>query len=189
MGFAIAGEAAARGHVVTLISGPVELGDPPRVRVVRVVSAAEMFEASVKSFAECNAAVMAAAVSDYRPKERFSAKLAKQDQSRSLELEATPDICAHLGAQKGARVVVGFAMEDHDHRAHAEAKLQRKHCDAIVMNDLANLGAEGAEVRFLLADGGWQPSISGNKAEIARAIVGLVERLYRPTAPQDFFVG
>ncbi len=175
MGFAIAAEAARRGHAVVLIAGPVELADPPGVRVTRVVSADEMFEASVAAFETCDAAVMTAAVCDYRPSRRLPHKLKKRNQTREIKLHPTRDICAHLGATKGHRIVVGFAMEDHDGHAHAESKLKRKHCDAIILNGLANVGSDAAEVEILTAEGAWSGPYRGSKQQIAARLVGWVE--------------
>jgi phosphopantothenoylcysteine decarboxylase/phosphopantothenate--cysteine ligase len=184
MGYAIAVEASQRRHQVVLVSGPVELPDPGGVELIRVVSAREMFEAAVLEFAKCQCAVMTAAVCDYRPSERLDRKLKKDNRSLSLSLEPTEDILAYLGTIKGNRALVGFAMEDHDHRANAEAKLQRKHCDAIVLNGLGNVGGDSAEVEIFRADTGWSPAIAGKKAAIAAAVVDLAEALAaRPGAP------
>ena len=83
---------------------------------------------------------------------------------------------------KGNRVVVGFAMEDHDHRVNAEKKLQRKHCDAIVLNGIENVAGDDAEIKILLADRGWQTSIGGSKVALAQVVVNLVENLLDKTA-------
>ncbi len=177
MGFAIALAAAHRGHEVILIAGPVALDDPPGVQTIRVVTAQEMFDASSAAFQGAHAAIMTAAVCDYRPVAPMNKKLAKSDQPKQVTLEATDDICANLGSQKGDRVVIGFAMEDHDHQAHAQAKLLRKQCDAIVLNGPRNVGAERAEVEILQAGGVWSAPISDTKAHIAIVVVELVERL------------
>ena len=182
MGFAIAAEAAARGHEVVLVSGPVAIAEPADVQVVHVVSAEEMFGAAVSAFEDCRAAVMTAAVCDYRPTRRLDHKLKKKNRVRPIQLQPTRDICAHLGRTKGDRFVVGFAMEDHDHLAHAEKKLQGKHCDAIVLNGIENVAGDDAEIRFLLANGGWQASIGGAKVILAEAIVNLIEVLLDKTS-------
>ena len=182
MGFAIAAEAAARGHDVILVSGPVAIADPSNVRVVHVVSAEEMFDAAVLAFEDCRAAVMTAAVCDYRPTRRLDHKLKKKNRVRPIQLRPTRDICANLGRTKGDRVVVGFAMEDHDHRANAEKKLQRRHCDAIVLNGIENVAGDDAEIKILLADRGWQTSIGGSKVALAQVVVNLVENLLDKTA-------
>jgi phosphopantothenoylcysteine decarboxylase / phosphopantothenate---cysteine ligase len=177
MGYAIAGEAVRRGHEVVLVSGPVDRSDPPGVRIERVVSAAEMFDASVAAFETCDAAIMTAAVCDYRPSRRLDHKLKKQARVRPIQLQPTQDICAHLGKIKAGRVVIGFAMEDRDHRTHAEAKLKRKCCDAIILNGLANVGGDGAEIEVLTAGEGWTGPFSGSKVDMAGRVVDLVERL------------
>ncbi len=177
MGYAIAAEAAARGYDVVLVSGPVALPVPDGVRVVHVVSAEEMFQASLGVFEKCHAAVMTAAVCDYRPTRRLDHKLKKQNRVRPIHLQPTADICAYLGGIKGDRVVVGFAMEDHDHEQHAEAKLRRKHCDAIVLNGLENVGVDDARIRVLRADRGWQGTAAGTKMQMAETVLNLVEDL------------
>jgi len=179
MGYAIATEATASGYDVVLVSGPVSLPEPPGVDVRHVVSAEEMFTAAVAAFEGCHAAVMTAAVCDYRPTRRMEHKLQKHNRVRPIQLQPTKDICAHLGQLKGDRVVIGFAMEDHDHHAHAEAKLRRKHCDAIVLNGLENVGVDDAVVEILQADAGWSKPIHGDKTLVAREVVALVERLVR----------
>jgi phosphopantothenoylcysteine decarboxylase/phosphopantothenate--cysteine ligase len=184
MGFSIAAEAARRGHEVVLVSGPVDLAAPPRVRVIRVVTAAEMFAAAVREFQDGDAAVMAAAVCDFRPRARMDKKLEKRMQSLALELEPTEDICAFLGANKGSRVVVGFALEDHDHRAHAESKRERKKCDAIVLNQTSNLAADSGAIEILVGDV-WRPILQGTKAELAKRVVDLVEELVNSSPSSD----
>lgn len=179
LGYAIASAAATRGHAVALITGPVELPPPEKVSLVRVVSADDMMHASEAEFATCDAAIMAAAVCDYRPATRHPLKLGKHERSLELELLPTPDICARLGAAKGGRVVIGFAMEDHDHRARAESKLRRKDCDAIILNSVSTAGADDAEIEILTARGGWQLPLRGAKSALAEAIICLTEELVR----------
>ena len=142
LGYALAAAALRRGHQVVLVTGPVALKPPPHCECVSVVSAAEMAAACKKAFPRCNAAILTAAVCDYRPLRPLGHKLAKQNRPRHLVLSPTQDIATALGRAKGQRVVVGFAMEDHDHHAHAQAKLRRKRCDAIVLNGPENVGAD-----------------------------------------------
>ena len=179
MGYALAEAAAARGHEVGLVSGPVEIDPPAGVETVSVVSAEEMFVVATSLFEHCDAAVMTAAVCDYRPARSLNHKLQKRAQPRRITLAPTRDICAHLGSIKGNRVVIGFAMEDHDHHAHAEAKLARKHCDAIILNGPGNIGSDQATIEVLTADGKWTPPISGSKRRIATQTIQLAERLYQ----------
>jgi len=183
MGYAIAAEAATRGYEVVLVSGPVALSVPERVCAIHVVKAEEMFQASLNAFENCHAAVMTAAVCDYRPTRRLDHKLKKQNRVRPIHLQPTVDICAHLGRIKGDRVVVGFAMEDQDHEQNAEAKLNRKHCDAIVLNGLENVGVDDARIRVLRADRGWQSAVEGTKVQMAETVLNLVEDLVGQATP------
>ncbi len=177
MGYAIAAEAARRGWKVDLISGPVDLPAPKGVKVTRVVTAQEMFDASVARFSRCQAAVLTAAVCDYRPAKRLPRKLKKSERPRSLCLVATPDIAAHLGKTKGERIVIGFALEDHDAHRHAEAKLRRKHLDAILLNGTENLGVNHASVETFQVSSGWTAPVKGSKVQIAKRVQDLVEQL------------
>lgn len=179
MGYAIAAEAARRTHKVDLVSGPVDLPAPKGVKVTRIVTAQEMFDAVVALFPRCQAAVMTAAVCDYRPAARLNHKLKKSNRVRSLRLVPTPDIAAYLGRIKGDRIVIGFAMEDHDEHRHAEAKLRRKRCDAVFLNGPGNVGSDRATVEVLHGAGGWGPTITASKARIAKLAIDLVERLVR----------
>ena len=177
MGYAVAKEASRRGHQVVLVSGPVSQPAPKGVELIHVISAEEMFRVVTGRFPACHACVMTAAVCDYRPARRLPHKLEKQGRARSIQLRPTKDILAHLGTVKGKRALVGFAMEDHNHRKNAEAKLRRKRCDAIVLNGLGNVGSDAAEIRILRADTGWSEPLSGTKAQIAKAVVKLAESL------------
>ena len=141
MGYAIAGELAARGACVTLISGRTALPTPQGVRRIDVLSAAEMYEAAVAAFDRADGAVMCAAVADYTPAEVSQTKIRKSDGEMTIALRRTRDIAAELGARKEGRLLVGFALETHDEEAHAEAKLERKHFDFIVLNSLRDAGA------------------------------------------------
>lgn len=177
MGYAIAREAATRGHRVALVSGPVALPTPRGMDFVSVVTAEEMHLAVMSLFGECQACVMTAAVCDYRPSRRLDHKLKKQPRVRAVRLRPTRDICADLGRLKQHRVLVGFAMEDHRHHQHAEEKLRKKRCDAIVLNGIDNVAADAAEIEILRADTGWAPPVSGTKIELAPVVIDLVEAL------------
>ncbi len=134
MGFALAGEAARRGADAVLVSGPAVLADPPGVRVVRVESAAEMYEAVKREWADADALVMAAAVADYRPVDPSARKRKKGDGPLAVELERTTDILAELAGDKGGRILVGFAAETEEVLERAKEKLIRKGMDFIVAN-------------------------------------------------------
>jgi phosphopantothenoylcysteine decarboxylase / phosphopantothenate---cysteine ligase len=138
MGFALAEAAAAHGADVTLVAGPVSLADPAGVRVVRVTTAAEMFNATTKAFKDADAAILSAAVSDYRPVTVSDHKLKKAtDPMGSIELVENEDILATLSATRGSRKVIGFAAETNDVIENARKKLERKGCDLIVANDVS----------------------------------------------------
>ena len=134
MGFALAGEAARRGADAVLVSGPAALADPLGVRVVRVESAAQMYEAVKSEWADAHALVMAAAVADYRPVDPSARKRKKGDAPLAVELERTTDILAELGTDKGSRILVGFAAETDEVTERAKEKLERKRLDFIVAN-------------------------------------------------------
>ena len=134
MGFALAGEAAKRGADAVLVSGPAALADPPGVRVVRVESAAQMYEAVKSEWADAHALVMAAAVADYRPVDPSARKHKKGDAPLAVELERTTDILAELGVDKGSRILVGFAAETDEVTERAKEKRERKGLDFIVAN-------------------------------------------------------
>ncbi|MEK6676087.1 MAG: phosphopantothenoylcysteine decarboxylase [Planctomycetota bacterium] len=178
MGFALAEEAVRRGHAVELISGPVEMKVPSGVTLARVITAAEMLTEALKRFEGCDAAVMTAAVCDYRPVERTARKLPKNQRSFSLLLEPTEDICARLGAIKGERIVIGFALEDHDEHAKAEAKLHSKNCDAIVLNRPGNIGVEAGEIQIYRPDHGWSLLHSGTKIQLAGNVLDMIQIIF-----------
>lgn len=177
MGFALAHAARRRGHQVVLIAGPVDLQPPGGVETISVVSAEQMFRASLKAFTNCDAAIMTAAVCDYRPASVLAHKLKKRAAPRIVKLLPTRDIAAHLGGIKRDRVIVGFAMEDQNARRHAETKRRKKNCDAMVLNGFANIGSTRATVEILRADGRWSKPVSGTKLQIANRVVKLVEEL------------
>src|SRR5438132_5811698 len=141
MGHAIARVARRRGAVVTLVTGPGALPDPPGVRTIPVRTAREMERALGEAFAAANVLVMTAAVADYRPRQPMSRKLKKGAAALTLELERNPDILSGLGGRKGDRLLIGFAAETHDVAAEARRKLAAKHLDLIVANDVTAPGA------------------------------------------------
>lgn len=140
MGYALAKRAAARGAEVILVSGEVNLPVPINVKVERVVSAEEMYQAVLKHFPAQDAVIKAAAVADYRPKEYVAEKIKKHDGGLSLELERTRDILAALGAAKTKQILVGFAAETENIEANALSKLKKKNLDMIVANNLRQEG-------------------------------------------------
>ncbi len=141
MGFACARAARRAGHRVTLVAGPVALPDPPGIRTVRVTSALEMRRAVLAAWPRTDAVIMTAAVGDYRPARRFRGKLKKGARSLAVRLVRTPDILRELGARKGRRILVGFALEVRDAEREALRKAREKNLDCVVLNSPRAFGA------------------------------------------------
>lgn len=177
MGLALAKAAVQRGHDATLVLGPVAIAPPTGVRTIHVISAAEMLTASRRAFRNCDAAVFAAAVCDYRPAKRHARKVPKHARRWALTLEPTPDIAAALGRIKGRRITVCFALEDHAGRIKAEAKLNGKHADAIVLNGPANVGVSRGRFEFLIRGEEWHRWPAMTKSAAALRILQSIERL------------
>lgn len=141
MGYALADVAAQRGWDVDLVSGPVSLSAPTGVRLTRVVSAQEMYDACRPLFVNCDIFIAVAAVCDYRPKERAVEKTKKVHGPVSLALEPTIDILKTLSDTKvPEQTVVGFAAETQDVEEYARKKLVEKRLDWIVANDVSQAG-------------------------------------------------
>lgn len=144
MGYAIAEEAAARGAEVTLVSGPVELKARHRgITTVNVESATEMLEACRRAWPGADAAVMCAAVADYRPEQISDAKIKREKTGEmTLRLVPNPDIAATLGSEKRpGQILAGFALETDNETSNALGKMERKNLDMIVLNSLRDAGA------------------------------------------------
>ena len=179
MGYAVAEELAARGARVTLISGRTSLPCPKGVERVDVLSAEQMYEACVERFQQSDGAVMCAAVADYTPKVVADEKLKKSDDDMRIELKRTKDIAAALGAVKGERLLVGFAMETQNEVQNAQSKLERKNFDFIVLNSLRREGAgfrgDTNIVTLIDAQGGEELPLM-SKRDVARHIVDKMEK-------------
>lgn len=177
-GYAVAAEAASRGASVVLVS-TVSLPTPPGVELVAVETAAQMQEAIEARSASADIVVMAAAVADFRPVAPADHKLKKHDGPPRIVLEPTPDILAGLGAAKpSGQVLVGFAAETHDLLANARSKMERKHLDLIVANDV---GAEHVgfahdtnAVTLLRPDAEPVEIDLAGKRDVARAVINTI---------------
>lgn len=142
MGFALAEMAAQLGANVTLIAGPVQLQTPPgAVSRVDVTTAEEMYYAVWEHYPHSDLVIKAAAVADYRPKETHDQKMKKQAGNLHIEMERTKDILHSLGEGKTKQFLVGFAAETTNPIDYGKHKLQSKHLDAIVINNVAEAGA------------------------------------------------
>lgn len=142
MGFDIALAAAENGAEVILVSGPSSLNiSHPNVRLIRVQTAVEMFDACNQVFDSVDVLVGAAAVADYRPKHVADEKIKKDSDSFVIELEKNPDILATLGNKKKEQFIIGFALETTNEIEHAKQKIAKKNLDLIVLNSLKDEGA------------------------------------------------
>jgi phosphopantothenoylcysteine decarboxylase/phosphopantothenate--cysteine ligase len=196
-GYALARTAVARGAAVTVVAANVALPDPAGATVVRVVSARQMRDAVQDAAAEADAVVMAAAVADYRPAARSTAKIKKDGQPpEPLRLTENPDILAGLAARRaeqaaghqeggvaspgtgpGRQVLVGFAAETDTSETNARAKLARKGCDLLVVNPVGNgrgFGTPDNEAVVFGADGTVTRIPRGPKEALADVVWDLV---------------
>jgi len=191
MGFAVARVAARRGAEVVLVSGPVELPDPPGVKTVRVVTAEEMARAVDGEAAGIDLFVAAAAVSDFRPRTAATTKKKKSDEDEELTLTRTPDILAGMGkrfaGKQGAPILVGFAAETEALLANARKKLAAKRCDLVVANKVGRPGVGFASERnrVTLVGPGERANIEGSKEEVAEAILDWVVQVLEDRRPRD----
>jgi phosphopantothenoylcysteine decarboxylase/phosphopantothenate--cysteine ligase len=145
MGFALAEECVRRGAEVTLIVGPVSAQLSPiasqRVKRINVESCQNMYDAATQAFPQCDAAILCAAVADFRPEHTADQKIKREGDELQLRLVSNPDIAAQLGRMKReGQVLAGFALETNDEEANAQKKLQKKNLDFIVLNSLRNEG-------------------------------------------------
>ena len=171
MGYALAAAARAAGHAVVLVSGPVHLDPPQGCECLFVSTTAQMRDACVSQFGECDGVIAAAAVCDYKPLNRVSGKISKTGGPITLEMIETDDVLAELGRRKERRWVLGFALEAANARENALQKLRAKNCDWIVLNGPAAIGAEANSVEVLDASGLVVTSFSGPKAAVAEHLI------------------
>ena len=181
MGYAIAASLARRGAEVTLVSGRTNLPTPQGVKRVDVLSAADMYNATTEAFATADGAVMCAAVADYTPATVAEHKIKKSDDDMAIQLVRTKDIAAALGAVKGNRLLVGFALESDAGVESAQGKLSRKNLDFIVLNSLtdkgAGFGVDTNKVTFIDKQGSQTLPLM-SKSDVAESIVDKIENHY-----------
>ncbi len=141
MGFALAEECAKRGAEVTLIAGPVALSCSSGIHRVNVESCQEMYNASIEAFPWQDAAILCAAVADFKPAMTADRKIKRGEDGLRLQLEPTQDIAASLGKMKQERQrLVAFALETDHEESNAESKLKKKNADFVVLNSTRNKG-------------------------------------------------
>lgn len=184
MGFEIVKVLAEQGASVVLVTGPTHLSlQHPAVQVIRVESAEEMYESCAEHFENSNAAILSAAVADYRPMNIAAEKIKKSEHSLNIRLEPTPDIAKSLGAiKKEGQILIGFALETENEEVNAQSKMKRKNFDMIVLNSLKNEGAgfggDTNKISLFWPDNKRKDFGLKRKSEVARDIVAeLVELL------------
>lgn len=183
MGFAIAEVAVRRGADVTLVTGPVALHTVhPGIKRIDIRSASQMLKAVEKEFVGCDVAILSAAVADYAPETRHDTKL-KRENTDGLELKLVknPDIAARLGAIKGDRILVGFALETDNEHDNAIGKMERKGLDMIVLNSLRNplagFNKDTNQVTVIRKDGVEKEFPAKDKKEVAKDILDQIEQM------------
>jgi phosphopantothenoylcysteine decarboxylase/phosphopantothenate--cysteine ligase len=186
MGFALAEVCAERGAEVTLVAGPVALStQQKRIHRIDVESAEEMLQASVEQFLECNAAILCAAVADYRPEICSQEKIKREkEDDMTLHLVQNPDIAATLGRMKTEKqILAGFALETNDEEKHAENKIERKNLDFIVLNSLRDKGAgfrcDTNKVEIIDRQGPALTFPLKSKVDVARDIVDHLQTMLK----------
>jgi phosphopantothenoylcysteine decarboxylase/phosphopantothenate--cysteine ligase len=176
---AIAGK--RRGASVTLISGPTALPVPKGIRFIPVSSAVEMRDAVMEHVDLSTVVIKAAAVADYRPKNRADSKIKKKGESLIIELEQNPDIIAEVGKKKGSSILVGFAVETENLIENASVKMVKKNMDMIVANDVTQKGAgfgyDTNIIKIITADGDIEEMPLMSKIEVADRILDGIKRI------------
>jgi phosphopantothenoylcysteine decarboxylase / phosphopantothenate---cysteine ligase len=179
-GYALARTAASRGAAVTLVAANTGLPDPAGVRVINVMSAAQLREAVLSAAPTADAIVMAAAVADFRPAERSAVKIKKTGaRPDPIALTENPDIVRDLVAarQRPGQLIVAFGAETGDVLANGREKLARKGCDLLVVNQVGNglaFGTADNEVAVLSADGAEVKLARAPKDEIADEVWDII---------------
>lgn len=175
MGYSLAAACLAKGHRVVLVSGPVELSPPDGCEFHAIETTDQLRQSCLNLFPHCDGVIATAAVCDYRPAERITGKMSKTGQPVVLELVETSDVLAELGAQRGHRWIVGFALESQDPRNNAMRKLRMKNCSCIVLNNTSAISSLTNDVEVLSPDAETIARFSGLKQDIARELITFIE--------------
>ena len=187
MGYAVARAAEQAGASVTLVSGPVTLAPPARVRVVEVVSAAQMRDSVLEEAGSCDIFISAAAVADYRSREKAPQKMKKRDAGISLSLEKTPDILAEVAALDNPPFTVGFAAETEHLARNAKQKLAEKNLDMVAANrvgDGLGFDSDRNALEVYWRDGS-QSLGTAPKELLARQLLEIIVARYREHTPEQ----
>ncbi len=175
LGFSLARVLSWEGAEVKVVAGFTTAEEPPEVEILRVRTSEEMREVVLKVFSWADVVIMNAAVSDFRPKETKSSKI-KKDRDLNLHLERTEDILKDLGARKGSRILIGFALETENLLDNAKKKLKEKNLDMIVANPVDVIGS-GHHRGYLVTKEGYEEFSFETKIESARFIADRIARL------------
>ena len=175
MGFALAEECSRRGAKVVLVAGPVSLTCSDRIQRVDVESCKEMYEAAVEEFPNCDAAILCAAVADFRPETIAEQKIKRVGDELLLKLKPTQDIAATIGSMKGeGQRIVAFALETNEEESNAQRKLEKKNADFIVLNSTRIPGttfqADDNQITIINKEGK-KSYAKKPKTEVARDII------------------
>ena len=175
MGFALAEECSRRGAKVVLVTGPVNLTCSESIQRVDVESCKEMYDAAVGEFPNCDAAILCAAVADFRPEEIAEQKIKRVGDELLLKLKPTQDIAATIGTMKGeGQRIVAFALETNEEESNALRKLEKKNADFIVLNSTRIPGttfqADDNQITIINKEGK-KSYAKKPKTEVARDII------------------
>lgn len=175
MGFALAEECSRRGAQVILVAGPVSFACSDNIQRIDVESCKEMYGAAVGKFPGCDAAILCAAVADFRPEETATRKIKREGDEMLLRLKPTEDIAATIGKMKSERQrIVAFALETNEEESNARKKLDKKNADFIVLNSTRNPGttfqSDDNQITIINKEGR-KCYAKKPKAEVARDIV------------------
>jgi len=179
MGCALAAAAKAAGHEVALVLGPAAVEPPEVDELVRVTSAADMFEAVVARFDGCDVFISAAAVCDYRPTCREERKIKKSEGPITLEFERTADILLAMSKRRRRQVLVGFCLETEDLERQAHDKLQVKRLDLVVANGPEAIDADRQDALLITAAGGCERLDGVTKEQLAEQILAVLAKRRR----------
>ena len=177
MAKALAEAGLARGHDVTIVSGPVHVEYPRRARVIPVVTTAEMLAACLRELPACDGVIAAAAPCDFEPVKRQPGKIPRQGTGLRLELKPTTDIIATLARrERPGQWFVAFALEPGADPQRAFAKITAKRCDLIVVNDVSALEAAKTAVTVYDRSHARVGGKTGTKPTVATWLVTLIEK-------------
>ena len=176
MGYSLAIAAKKLGAEVILVSGPTELSQPEGLKkFIKVRSAQEMYEATIKEFPQVDIAIACAAVADYKPKNYSTEKIKKKDGDMTIVLDRNPDILFEMGKIKEKQFLVGFAAETENIIENAIGKLKRKNLNMIVANNASNMQKTTNQIRIIKSENSIKEIPEKEKSQLAFDILREIE--------------